>query len=120
MMESSCFFGRAQSGTTTNTGNNHNPYSTIDSKSRDSLNSNNNNNNDTSDSSRSSPGFDSQLHEKLNKIYFSNRHFGKSVRTVREIVEKANAEFDSLVTKLLKKVYSDNCEYHMMYPFVAR
>jgi len=109
MMESSCFFGRA--------GGSSNPYSV----NAPGIDSNKSHTSPDGDPKRGgSPGFDTLLHEKLNKIYFSNRHFGKSIKTVKEIVERANAEFDSLVAQLLKKVYSDNCEYHMMYPFVAR
>ncbi|KAJ6222396.1 hypothetical protein RDWZM_000941 [Blomia tropicalis] len=112
MMESSCFFSRSAGDP--------NPYS-AGLKSRDSV-EDQLGSNSLGSMARSSPGahFESQLHEKLNRIYFANRHFGKSIRTVKEIVERANTEFDALVTKLLKKIYSDNCEYHMMYPFVAR
>lgn len=56
-----------------------------------------------------------KVNDKLNQIYFNNRNF-----SVAKIIDKANAEFDKLVSQLLKKIYSDNCEYHIMYPFVAR
>ena len=101
-MESSCFF---------------NP----ETEARKSLQSSPKKSQDTIDGEfKSKSPFEPYIHEKLNKLYFSNRHYGKSVRTVKEIVEKANYNFDILVSKLLKKIYSDNCEYHMMYPFVAR
>lgn len=114
MMESSCFF--SSRGTP-------NPYATPHSahyKSRDHIDSHGPASTESiggAASQRSSP-IDSQLYEKLNQIYFGNRH--KSVKSVKEIVERANAEFDTLVAKLHKKIDSDNCEYHMMYPFLVR
>ena len=120
MMESSCFFGQSSSSqssypkqtTTTTTGISKNLAKEFDSAA----------NSEDED----------LIQEKLNRIYFSNRIFGglsnhqnkglerhKSY-TIKEIIDKANTEFDSLVSQLLKKIYSDNCEYHMMFPFVAR
>ncbi|KAI7694740.1 hypothetical protein SSS_04962 [Sarcoptes scabiei] len=73
---------------------------------------------------RSKKNDDKYISDKLDEIYFHNKNFGSrhksASRSVRKIIDKANSEFDLLVNHLLKKIYSDNCEYHMMYPFVAR
>nr|XP_027198167.1 spindle pole body component 97-like [Dermatophagoides pteronyssinus] len=118
MMESSCFFGQQSSSSQSSypkqtTGISKNLAKEFDSAA----------NSEDED----------LIQEKLNRIYFSNRIFGglsnhqnkglgqaSGSYTIKEIIDKANTEFDSLVSQLLKKIYSDNCEYHMMFPFVAR
>lgn len=50
----------------------------------------------------------------------SSQPLGKSVRHLREIVDKANCDFDRLVSQLMNKICSDHSEYHLMYHFVAR
>ena len=104
-MESSCFFGKG-----------NNPYSVSRPPSPGSELSKGGNYGDEHDSKN----FVTQLNEKLNKVFFSDRNFGKSVKNVKDIVQRADLHFDRLVMKLLKRIYSDNGEYHLMHPFVSR
>lgn len=103
-MESSCFFGKS-----------NNPYAVSRPPSPGPELSKGGFSCDEHDSK-----FVSQLNEKLNKVFFSDRNFGKSVKNVKDIVQRADLHFDRLVMKLLKRVYSDNGEYHLMQPFVSR
>ena len=104
-MESSCFFGKG-----------NNPYAVSRPPSPGPELSKGGNASDEQDSKI----FEKQLNEKLNKVFFSDRNFGKSVKNVGDIVHKADTHFDRLVMKLLKRIYSDNGEYHLMHPFVSR
>src|SRR6218665_1207955 len=104
-MESSCFFGKG-----------NNPYAVSRPPSPGPELSKGGGSGDDHDSR----SFVTQLNEKLNKVFFSDRNFGKSVKNVKDIVRKADSHFDRLVMKLLKRIYSDNGEYHLMHSFVSR
>jgi len=106
-MESSCFFGK---------GNNPYAVSRPPSPGADTLRNGAPNGVDEQDSK----SFSTQLNEKLNKVFFSDRNFGKSVKNVKEIVQRADVHFDRLVMKMLKRIHPESGEYHLMHPFVSR
>ncbi|OTF76133.1 gamma-tubulin complex component-like protein [Euroglyphus maynei] len=93
MMESSCFFGQQCSKSSP-------------SRSKQTTTGISKNLAQEFDSAANSEDDEDLLHEKLNQIYFSNRIFGGISNhqtkglvqfTIKEIIDKANTEFDSLI-----------------------